>query len=180
MVNLKEVIDGYRVLKAMNEELLSCIDEFDEMAVEEAGDDSHNITEEKINQKINSGEVEIDKPSEFELSESMVDLLKKEYRAISKACHPDVEGSAILHRFFLSASNAHKEENIFEMIDISNTLFEKVNFLLSSNDKRVMINYITLEKGRIRNHRLWKWKSKPYEEKVSEVRKTLGILFSKK
>ena len=180
MINLKQVIEKYRNLKSLNEILMENFKDFDEKIRDYAEEIGECVDDGEVEKGVESGDIEIEEEMEFIMSPSLETLMKKEYRAISKTCHPDVESSKILNRFFEKTSEAYQEKNVFEVLDISCTLFEKFSFLASSKDKDLMIKYLDEETLRVKNHRLWRWSYMTSEEKEKEYRKTLTSIFSKK
>ena len=133
-----------------------------------------------VGEKKESGEIfEEDVFGTFKISEGMRKTMLLEYKSISKACHPDSSGTQVLNIFFIRAADAKKEENIFEILEISNTIFGKTSFGLSSKDKKNMIEYLEREISSVKSNRLWSWESMSEEDKKSEVLKTLNIIIKK-
>ncbi len=142
----KELINTYsdNFLEIVNSQL-SQLDE-SELKVIDFESRSHSIK--KIKPKI---KVE-------ELDKNTLVKLKKIYREIVKLTHPDKVESVDLIELYMQAQDAYEAYDLFELYFIAKEL--KLNFKLTLEENRILIDLIEFKKTEIKNIEssfIWIW-----------------------
>ena len=168
------IINKYNILVSMMELVDKNTEEINEEISKKVKDEDCGFSENNIAEKIESGELSIDNNTKWmKLNKNLKLFLKSEYRKICKSTHPDVSDSNISKKFFITARDAFDEENIFEIMKVSNIVFDTKDFNISKQDAFEMDKYLNLRIKNLKNSSMLSWGDMTKEERSAEIEKTI-------
>jgi len=173
--NIEMIIKKYDMLKSTNDLLNVFSDQFDDDVESFCQDNDIELNKIEAERKMEDGEVALeDDVNSFEMTENMKEVMKKEYKDISKKTHPDkTDSNLFTNKIFKDMSEAYSEQNIFEIIKISFDFFEKTSFDLTKEEEEHMLKYLETAIEFLKSDKIWNWKYKSASQKAKEI---FGVL----
>ena len=162
-----KILSKYRILKAMLITLEKDSETFEDDIDKFCEDNNISLSDEDIENAPKNEETSIS------ISEDMKKFMSRKFKIISKITHPDKIENNILNKYYVEASRAYKDDNIFEIFDICDILKEEFDHEFCEEDIQEMMSYLDSSIDNVKNRNQWEWSSKTKQQKAKVI---VGVL----
>jgi hypothetical protein len=184
-LELKRVMQEYAFLNTDYEYKKQVVEEFTTVFIQKAnellGEETVASYTNPTNDNPEAKKVEKNKIDPASIDTKTKEKIKQVYREISKKTHPDKDVDNIYSEFFLRASDAYQNFDLYELYNIANSL--QIEISIDGNDVsllRAKISERKNEVSKIENSYLWLWYIADESQKMAILENFIKNITNKK
>lgn len=184
-LELKRVLQEYAFLNTDYEYKKQVVEEFTTVFIQKAnellGEETVSNYTSQTDANSETKKVEKNKIDPASIDTKTKEKIKHVYREISKKTHPDRDTDGVFSEFFLRASDAYQNFDLYELYNIANAL--QIEISIDGNDVsllRAKISERKNEVSRIENSYLWLWYIADESQKMAILENFIKNITTKK